>query len=159
MNKIYNPIDDGKGYGGAAYPGYTYPIWTRDRLAGHIRTNRIFYPTTQTNMKKLLKLLDDYAAGVGLDDFSMAQLLVKLGMFIINETNLNEILDHGSWVEGDYLLINGVPCGIPGSTKIKRLMKNLKLIINHIESYGGVVPESTKELIDFIEDPGRCYHV
>lgn len=44
MNKLYNPLDNGQGYGGAAYPGYTYPIWTGDRLAGHIRTNRIFYP-------------------------------------------------------------------------------------------------------------------
>jgi hypothetical protein len=158
MNKIYNPVDDGKGFGGAEYPGYTYPIWTRDRLAGHIRTNRIFYPTTQTNMKKLLKLMDDYAAGTGLDDYSMLQLLTSLYMFICRETNLYEILDHGSWVEGDFLLINGVPCGIPGSTKVKRLMKNLKLIIEKIESYGGIIAESDKELIDFIENPGRCYH-
>ena len=159
MNKLYNPVDNGEGYGGAAYPGYTYPIWTGGRLAGHIRTNRIFYPTTQTNMKKLLKLMDDYAAGTGLDDYSMVQLLTQLYMFICRETNFYEILDHGSWVEGDYLRINGVPCGNPCSTKVKRLMKNLKLIIEKIESYGGIVAESDKELIDHIEDPGRCYHV
>ena len=156
MNKLYNPVDDGEGYGGAAYPGVTYPIWTRDRLAGHIRTNRIFYPTTQTNMKKLLGLVDDYFTGIGLDDFSSAQFLVKIGMFIIRETHFNEILDHGSWREGDFVYINGVPCGNPCSTKIKRLMKNLKLIIEKIESYGGIVPESTKEIIDHIEDPRRC---
>ena len=158
MNKLYNPIDNGQGYGSAAYPGYTYPIWTGDRLAGHIRTNRIFYPTTQTNMKKLLKLMDDYAAGTGLDDYSMVQFLTSLYMFICRETNLYEILDKGSWVEGDFLYINGVPCGIPGSPKIKRLMKNLKLVIEKIESYGGIVAESDKDLIDFIENPGRCYH-
>lgn len=155
MNKLYNPVDDGRGYGGAEYPGYTYPIWTGDRLAGHIRTNRIFYPTTQTNMKKLLKLMDDYAAGTGLDDYSMVQLLTQLYLFIDRETNLMEISNRGCWREGDFIYINGVPCGIPGSTKIKRLMKNLKLIIERIESYGGIVAESTKELIDFIENPGR----
>ena len=160
MNKIYNPVDDGKGFGGAEYPGYTYPIWTRDRLAGHIRTNRIFYPTTQTNMKKLLKLMDDYAAGTGLDDYSMAQILTILFSFICIETGLVHIIVRGSgWREGDFLYINGVPCGIPGSTKIKRLMRNLKLIIEKIESYGGIIGESDKELIDFIENPGRCYHV
>lgn len=155
MNKLYNPVDDGRGYGGAEYPGFTYPIWTGDRLAGHIRTNRIFYPTTQTNMKKLLKLMDDYAAGTGLDDYSMVQLLTQLYLFIDRETNLMEISNRGCWREGDFIYINGVPCGIPGSTKIKRLMKNLKLIIERIESYGGIVAESTKELIDFIENPGR----
>lgn len=159
MNKLYNPVDDGRGYGGAEYPGFTYPIWTGDRLAGHIRTNRIFYPTTQTNMKKLLKLMDDYAAGTGLDDYSMVQLLTQLYLFIDRETNLMEISNRGCWREGDFIYINGVPCGIPGSTKIKRLMKNLKLIIERIESYGGIVAESTKELIDFIENPGRHYHV
>lgn len=158
MNKLYNPVDDGRGYGGAEYPGYTYPIWTGDRLAGHIRTNRIFYPTTQTNMKKLLKLMDDYAAGTGLDDYSMVQLLTQLYLFIDRETNLMEISNRGYWREGDFIYINGVPCGIPGSTKIKRLMKNLKLIIERIESYGGIVAESTKELIDFIENPGRYNH-
>lgn len=158
MNKSYHPIDDGKGYGGAAYPGFTYPIWTGDRLAGHIRTNRIFYPTTQANMKKLLKLMDDYAVGTGLDDYSIVQLLTQLYLFIDRETNLMEISNRGYWREGDFIYINGVPCGIPGSTKIKRLMKNLKLIIERIESYGGIVAESTKELIDFIENPGRHYH-
>lgn len=155
MNKLYNPVDDGRGYGGAEYPGYTYPIWTGDRLAGHIRTNRIFYPTTQANMKKLLKLMDDYAVGTGLDDYSMVQLLTQLYLFIDRETNLMDISNRGYWREGDFIYINGVPCGIPGSTKIKRLMKNLKLIIERIESYGGIVAESTKELIDFIENPGR----
>lgn len=158
MNKLYNPVDDGRGYGGAEYPGYTYPIWTGDRLAGHIRTNRIFYPTTQANMKKLLKLMDDYAVGTGLDDYSMVQLLTQLYLFIDRETNLMEISNRGYWREGDFIYINGVPCGIPGSTKIKRLMKNLKLIIERIESYGGIVAESTKELIDFIENPGRYNH-
>lgn len=158
MNKLYNPVDDGRGYGGAEYPGYTYPIWTGDRLAGHIRTNRIFYPTTQANMKKLLKLMDDYAVGTGLDDYSMVQLLTQLYLFIDRETNLMDISNRGYWREGDFIYINGVPCGIPGSTKIKRLMKNLKLIIERIESYGGIVAESTKELIDFIENPGRYNH-
>lgn len=155
MHKLYQPIDNGNGYGAAAYPGYTYPIWVRDRLAGHIRTNRIFYPTTQTNMNKLLKLIDDYTIGTGLDGYSEVQLLSSLYMFICRETGLYDILDRGSWAEGDVVYINGAPCGDPYNFKVKRLMKNIKLVIDHIERNGGIVAGSDKDIIDYIANLGR----
>lgn len=155
MNKIYQPLDNGRGYGAAEYPGYTYPIWVRDRLAGHIRTNRLFYPTTQTNMKKLLKLIDDYTSGIGLGGYSEVQLLCSLYMFICREVGLYDILDRGTWAEGDFIYINGVPCGDPCNLKVKRLMKNIKLVIGHIEQYGGIVAVSDKDIIDSIENLGR----
>ena len=155
MNKIYQPIDNGKGYGAAEYPGYTYPIWVRDRLAGHIRTNRLFYPTTQTNMKKLLKLIDDYVGGTWLDDYSAAQILCSLYMFICRETGFYDILDSGTWTENNFVYINGVPCGDPYNSKVKRLMKNIKLVIDRIELYGGIVAASDKDIIDSIEKGSR----
>lgn len=155
MNNMYQPLDNGKGYGAAEYPGYTYPIWVSDRLAGHIRTNRLFYPTTRANMKKLLKLIDSYVIGTGLNDYSAVQLLCSLYMFICRETGLYDILDRGSWTEDDFVYINGVPCGDPCNFKVKRLMKNINLVINMIEYYGGIVAGSDKDVIDSIENMGR----
>lgn len=155
MNRIHQPIDNGQGYGAAEYPGYAYPIWTRGHLAGHIRTNRRFYPTTQTNMKKLLKLIDEYVSGAGLNDYIEVQLLTSLYMFICRETGLFDILDSGSWTKDDFVFINGVPCGDPNNTKVKRLMKNIKQVIDHIEQFGGIVAGSDKELIDRIENIRR----